>query len=248
MMFLEGFITGIVILALIRLIAIVAMMWKVNGIDILPHLILLGGLLFLASCTKDDINTSPCIDGNCDTFFEIDKQVSPNAYKDSNGYWHIPHEGLNYFTIKGKLDELLPEYVINKVPLVETAFDSDYWVWIDGITFTVPVYSFLGFFSDGNFTQPISVGNLTYTIEDMANNHPPLNIVGYQINKNQCMDCPYSPTLLGTYSKYTYEPKQQIFYSREMVGDTAKVFVRTTFNSDLGDREVVEKEFNIIFE
>lgn len=248
MIMLEYLLFLFVFVLLVRLVAVVAMIWKIGGEDVLPYLLLLVLLIFLASCTKDDINISPCIDGNCDAFFEIDKQVSPNAYKDSNGYWHIPHEGLNYFTIKGKLDELLPEYVINKVPLVETAFDSDYWVWIDGITFTVPLYSFLGFFSDGNFTQPIPIGNLTYTIEDMANNHPPLNIVGYQINKNQCMDCPYSPTLVGTYSKYTYEPKQQIFYSKQMVGDTAKVFVKTTFNSDLGIREIVEKEFKIIFE
>jgi hypothetical protein len=82
----------------------------------------------------------------------------------------------------------------------------------------------------------------------MAQNHPPLNIVGYQINKNQCLDCPYSPTLIGTYSKYTYEPKQQIFFDSEMVGDTAKVFVSTMFNNDLDQRVTVDKEFKIIFE
>ena len=79
-------------------------------------------------------------------FFEIDELVSPDVYQDSNEYWHIQHQGFNYFTIKGKLDELHPSYVINDVPLVETVFDSDYWVWIDGITFTVPLYSVLGYF------------------------------------------------------------------------------------------------------
>jgi hypothetical protein len=146
------------------------------------------------------------------------------------------------------LDELHPDYVVNGVPLVETVFDSDYWVWIDGITFTVPLYSVLGYFTGGGYLNPIPVGNLTYTIEDMAQNHPPLNITGYQINKNQCLDCPYSETLIGTYSKYNYTPQQQIFFDNEMVGDTAKVFIKSTFNSDLGQRVEIEKEFKIIFE
>jgi hypothetical protein len=210
-------------------------------------LILIG--FFLASCSKEEIYlSSPCLDGNCDSFFEIDPLVSPGVYQDQNGYWHIEHQGYNYFTIKGKLDELDPHYVINGVPLIETTFDSDYWVWIANFQFTVPLYSVLSFFTSGDYQNPIPVGNLTYTIEDMAQNHPPLNIVGYQIQKNQCLDCPYSQTLLGTYSKYTYEPQQQIFFDNEMVGDTAKVMIQTKFNSDIGIREVVEKEFKIIFE
>jgi hypothetical protein len=238
----------LVFVVLIRVVAIVAMMWKVNGTDILPYIILLFVLILMASCSKEDINLSPCLDENCEVFYEIDSKVSPGVYQDTNGYWHVKHRGLNYFTIKGELSQLKPEYVVNKIPLVETIFDSDYWVWFDNITFTVPLYSVLGFFSNNNFNTPIPVGNLNYTISNMAETHPPLNIVGYQINKNQCMNCPYSPTLIGTYSKYTYKPKQQIFFSRQMVGDTAKVFVKTVFNSDIGDRVEIEKEFKIIFE
>ena len=204
--------------------------------------------LFWACSPEELLNPYPCIDSDCNSYFEIDPLVSPGVYQDKNGYWHIEHQGYNYFTIKGKLDKLDPHYVINGVPLVETVFDSNYWVWINGITFTVPLYSVLGYFTGGGFVNPIPIGNLTYTIQDMAQNHPPLNIVGYQINKNQCLDCPYSPTLIGTYSKYTYEPKQQIFFDNEMVGDTAKVFVKTIFNTDTGESRSVEKEFKIIFE
>jgi hypothetical protein len=204
---------------------------------------------FFWACSPEEISSPyPCLDGDCDAYFEIDPLVSPGVYQDNNGYWHIEHQGYNYFTIKGQLDELHPDYVVNEVPLVETVFDSDYWVWIDGITFTVPLYSVLGYFTGGGYLNPIPVGNLTYTIEDMAQNHPPLNITGYQINKNQCLDCPYSETLIGTYSKYNYTPQQQIFFDNEMVGDTAKVFIKSTFNSDLGQRVEIEKEFKIIFE
>lgn len=201
------------------------------------------------ACSPEEISDPyPCIDGDCNSFFEIDTNVNPGSYLDNNGYWHVPFAGPKYFTVKGEISQLNDEYIVNGVPLIETIFDSDYWVWIDGLTFTVPLYSVIGFFTGGGYVNPINVGNLTYTIEDMADIHPPLNIAGYQINKHQCLDCPYSPTLFGTYSKYTYEPKQQMFFDREMVGDTAKVMIRTTFNSDTGIRVEMEKELKIIFE
>ena len=209
-------------------------------------LLILGLGFLLASCSKEEINpyAYPCLDGDCDTVFYIDPLVSPGVYEDENGYWHVEHQGFNYFTIKGNTSELHPDYVVNGVPLIETIFDSNYWVWIDNITFTVPLYSVLSYFTDGEYNNPIPVGNLTYTIEDMANIHPPLNIAGYSVNPHQCFDCPYSSTLIGTYSKYNTHPQQQIFFDNEMVGDTATVFIKTMFNSEIS----VEKEFNIIFE
>ena len=35
---------------------------------------------------------------------------------------------------------------------------------------------------------------------------------------------------------------------KEMVGDTLQVFIKTTFNNDVGPREVIEKSFKIIVE
>ena len=76
----------------------------------------------------------------------------------------------------------------------------------------------------------------------MAENFPPLNIAGYSYKPDSEVEN------LGTYSRYTYEPRQQIFFDKAMVGDTAKVFIKTTFNTDLGPTQEIEKEFNIIFE
>jgi hypothetical protein len=194
---------------------------------------------FLWACSPEElINNYPCIEGDCNVEFTIDPLVSPGVYQDINNYWHISHQGIQYFTIKGNTSELHPDYVVNGVPLIETIFDSDYWVWINGITFTVPLYSVLGYFTDSNFNNPIPIGNLTYTIEDMANNHPPLNIAGYSYNPNSDINS------LGTYSKYNYTPQQQIFFDNQMVGDTAKVFIKTIFPNNIE----VEKEFKIIFE
>ena len=194
---------------------------------------------FLWACSPEElINNYPCIEGDCNVEFTIDPLVSPGVYQDINNYWHISHQGIQYFTIKGNTSELHPDYIVNGVPLIETVFDSNYWVWINSITFTVPLFSALGYFTNGNFTNPIPIGNLTYTIEDMANNHPPLNIAGYSYNPNSDINS------LGTYSKYNYTPQQQIFFDNQMVGDTAKVFIKTIFPNDIE----IEKEFKIIFE
>ena len=201
--------------------------------------------LILYSCENEEenqIDLSPCLNEECSANFWIDPLVSPGVYEDENGYWHIEHQGYNYFTIQGELSRLKENYEINGVPLVSTAYDSDYWVWIDGITFTVPLYSLFGFFYDDEFNNPIPVGNETITIENMANNFPPLNIVGYSYEPNSQIDN------LGTYSNYNYQPRQQIFFDNQMVGDTAKIFIRSIFNTDLGPSEEINNEFNIIFE
>ena len=209
-------------------------------------LLILGFGFLLASCSKEEIAPYPCLDGDCDALFYIDEQVQPNAYQDANGYWHIEYYGPKYFTIRGELDELNDHYVINGVPLIAVEYDSDYWVWINSITFTIPIYSVLSWFTNGDWSNPIPIGNMTYTLEDMAQNHAPLNIAGYKINKNFCWECPYAETLLGSYSKYNYNPRQMFYLDDEMVGDTLKIMTKTKFNSDIGPRIVKENEFKII--
>jgi hypothetical protein len=81
----------LVFVVLIRVIAIVAMMWKVNGAYILPYIILLFVLILMASCNKqDDPLFYPCKDGSCDSVFYVD---SPGSYQDNNGYWHVEYWG-----------------------------------------------------------------------------------------------------------------------------------------------------------
>jgi hypothetical protein len=206
----------------------------------------LGIGFLLAACSKEEIAPYPCLDGDCHARFYIDEQVQPNAYQDDNGYWHIGFYGPKYFTIRGELDELADEYVINKVPLIETQYDSDYWVAFDTIQFTVPTYSVLSWFSNGDYNNLIPIGDQTYTLTDLAQIMPPLNIAGYQIQKNFCWECPYAETLLGTYSKYNYNPRQQFYLDNEMIGDTLQVFTKTLFNSDVGERIEVENKFKII--
>ena len=92
----------------------------------------------------------------------------------------------------------------------------------------------LGWFNSNTLTTPIPFGNHTYTLEDLIGLHPPFNIAGYQIPANLCVDCPYAPTLVGTYSSYTYTPTQNIFLDNEMIGDTINVFIESDFNLNGG--------------
>jgi hypothetical protein len=214
----------------------------------LKKLALVIGIGSLLACSQEEELPImyPCLDGSCDAIFEIDPLVSPGVYQDVNSYWHIKYWGPRYFTIKGELDKLNSRYVINNIPLVETQYDSDYWIIFNKIRYKMPVYSVLSWFSDGGYKKPIPIGNLEYTLTDIAKIQPPLNIAGYQIQKNFCWECPYAKSALGTYSKYTYNPRQQFFLDKDMVGDTLKVMVKTTFNTDVGEQVVIEKQFKVI--
>jgi hypothetical protein len=198
----------------------------------IKNLVIVISVLIFTSCEKEEVDyyAHPCADRSCDSVFFIDPAVQPHSYLDDNGYWHIEYRGVKYFTIKGKLDTLDDDYVINDIPLVEAAFDSNYWVAFNDMKFTIPVYSPFGLYNQqGN---PIPVGNKTYDIGDIASQMEPLNIAGYQITKNTCFDCPYSDRLFATYSQYTYKPQQQMYLDNRMVGDTLEVYVKATFNTD----------------
>jgi len=202
----------------------------------------------LTSCEKGREYPYPCIDGECNAEFWIDINSNPEAYYNNNdGYWRVKFNGMHYFTIRGNLSELDDYYVINKVPLIETRYDSDYWIVFDTISFTIPVYSYLGWFTDDELENPIPIGDTTYTISGLVDNTSIFNIAGYEISKYTCLDCPYSETLFGSHSKYNYEPSQNIFIDNEMVGDTVKIFIEVYFNSDVGKSIVRQQTMKIIF-
>ncbi len=198
----------------------------------------------LFSCKKKSIDEEVC-PGGCTSLYIVS---TSNAVYKPDGYWYVKYIGQNYFTVKGELSSLNSKYVINKVPLIEVNFDSDYWVIFDSIQYTTPMYSYLGWYTNNQFNTPISIGQHVYTLKDIANIHPPLNIAGYQLNKHMCWDCPYTPTLFGTHSKYNYHPQQNFFLDNEMVGDTANLFIQTIFNSDVGPREEKNTILKVIFE
>ena len=201
-------------------------------------------LLAFSSCTKEAIVQTPC-NGDCETSYGViykNNLISPNV----DGYYEVEWDELNYFQISGYLTPLNDDYVLNGVPLIEAKFDSDYWVVLDSLTFQTPMYSYLGWFNSNSLNDPIAVGNMIITLNDMISLYPPLNVVGYQIPRYFDVDHPAAHTLLGTYSKYTYQPTQNIFLDNEMVGDTINLFIETQLNTDMGETEIIEDKIMVI--
>ena len=187
----------------------------------------------ILSCTKQDPYPHPCVNDNCLADYRV-VYLGDSLNENSDGYYEIQYAGLNYFQVIGKLSELNERYIINEVPLVAAGFDSDYWVLFDTLSFTIPTYSYLGWFNDQTMNTPISIGPYTYTMIDLIDLHPPLNIVGYQIPKYFCWECPYAPTIIGVRSRYNYRPTCNVLLDNEMIGDTINIFIETSFNTEGG--------------
>ena len=66
------------------------------------------------------------------------------------------------------------------------------------------------------WNNPILLDNITYTLTDIAQIQPPLNISGYQINRYFDFTDPAARSMLGTRSKYNYNPRQQFFLDNEI--------------------------------
>lgn len=186
------------------------------------------------SCEKEETVHTPICNGTCDAQFIIVYE-NQEIFPDSNNYHKIPWNGLNYFQVKGQLTEMDEEYHNNGGdPFISTSFDSDYWVVINNLYFQTPQYSYLGWFNNSSLTTPIPFGNYTYTMEDILSLHSPLNIVGYQVPKHFCTECPYAPTLVGYHSRYNYNPTCNVLLDDEMIGDTITIFTKATFNINGG--------------
>jgi hypothetical protein len=200
----------------------------------------------LFSCTKQE-ETYPCLNGNCNGYFYISGPGKDSI--DNNGYHHVKWIGLNYFTIRGELSELASDYILNDIPLIEVGFDSDYFILFDTLRYRFPVYSFLGLYTDKKFKDPIPVGSRTYTMVDLSRSMSPTNIVGYQIPKKfNGWEKPYAITMLAVYSKYTYYPGVNIIFDKAMIGDTASIFMKVTFNNDFGRQVIKDYQMNVIFD
>ena len=212
-------------------------------------LIFLLGILF-SSCSIEDLeNNYPCPDGNCNATFIIDTIQNPGSYQDLNGVWHIKYSGLNYFRIKGQTSIIKNQYLINGVPSIITSFDSNYFYIPNQVTWTYPVYSFLGLFSNNNLSQAILIGNQTYTLPQIINNISVSNLAGYEINKKFNFSHPSADLLLQTYSKYNYTPTQHMVFFPEMVGHQADIYVKVIWAPDWYE-VYVEKfyKLSVIFE
>ncbi len=188
-------------------------------------------LFFLLSCSNED---ALILDEDAlvlDKEFVVDTQNQPNAYKDQMNYWHVDPEVGN-FTITGKLDEIYEDYEFDSIPLVETMFDSDNWMWGD-IVFSLPLYNPFREYYHNQFLQYIDVGYTEIQVCNMIKTYQLYNLAGYTMNDKYCGDCSYLGRAMGTYYSNTLNPQQSINIDNRMKGDTIEVYIRTKFTYDL---------------
>lgn len=213
----------------------------------LKNLFLLLLSLFVFSCSTPEIEPDVCLNGNCGAEFWVDTQGHPGTYQDGQGVWHIKHAGLNYFTVKGSVNELDPHYVINGIPLVSVGFDSNFFYTPGNVIWTYPVYSYLGLWSSNQMNTPIPVGTQTYTFPQLIGQTNIMNLTGYTIQRNPNVNVnhPAYRTYFATYSKYTYRPQQSMTFFPDFIGRTATIYIEVTLGEN---KKTIIKELKVIFE
>ncbi len=132
---------------------------------------------------------------------------------------------------------------------MEVGYDSNYFYIPNNVTWTYPVYSYLGLFINNNLQTAIPIGYFNYTLPQIVNDTSVSNIAGYEINRYFNFNHVAAKTMLQTYSKYTYTPTQQMVFFPDMIGDTAQIYIRVLWNSDFGG-ESIERiyQLNVKFE
>lgn len=213
----------------------------------LKNLLLLLLSLFVFSCSTPEIEPDVCLNGNCGAEFWVSTLGHPGTYQDAQGVWHVKHGDLDYFTIKGKINELDPHYVINGVPLVSTGFDSNFFYTLGNVIWTYPTYSFLGLWSSSQMNTPIPYGTATYTFPQLIQQTTIENLAGYEIqhNPNVNVNHPAYKTYFATYSKYTYNPQQNMVFFDDFEGMTATIYIEITLGEN---KKTIIKELKISFE
>jgi hypothetical protein len=154
---------------------------------------------------------------------------------------------LNYFTVKGTVNELDPHYVINGIPLVSVGFDSNFFYTPGNVIWTYPVYSYLGLWSSNQMNTPIPVGTQTYTFPQLIGQTNIMNLTGYTIQRNPNVNVnhPAYKTYFATYSKYTYRPQQSMTFFTDFIGRTATIYIEVTLGEN---KKTVLKELKVMFE
>jgi hypothetical protein len=218
-----------------------------NNIIFMKKIIIALVLILLVGCTNDLTEQPVCLNGDCYGDFYIDTLGHPGTYQDPQGVWHIKHAGLNYFTVKGNLSPLDPHYVINGVPLVVTAYDSNFFYTLGNVIWTYPVYSFLGLWSSNQMNTPIAIGTQTYTFPQLVQQTTIENLAGYEIqhNPNVNVNHPAYPTYFATYSRYTYRPQQNMVFFNDFIGRSATIYIQISFGED---KVTIDKELKVVFE
>lgn len=105
-------------------------------------------LVSLSSCSKEDVDVSPCVTGDCNA-----KMIFPTS-KDQNGYYHVQldwsRDFYPYFAVEAEASEVIPQYRYNETSVVVAEFDSNL-IWTIGDSLVVPVTQYNPFTSNTSY-------------------------------------------------------------------------------------------------
>ena len=196
----------------------------------------------MCSCTTDDEDLNPCITGDCNVSLKIDKLSQPDSYKDANGYWHIYHTGSQYFTVNATYSSLKGSYVRGTLPLIETAWDTDYWYRIAGeVVMISNLYNPLGSDYTYGFTvvYPSETREVAIDVSTINELH---NLSGRYMRDN------VKGPLPETSSTVKYTSSKSFVYLPEMKKDTVTIDAFTSFAWDSPLRVNLENQIKVILE
>ena len=198
----------------------------------------------MCSCTAEDdpLGEGACMLGDCSVTMKPDPANQPDAYQDSNGYWHIKYYGANYFSIKASYSPLKNRYMVGGVPTIYAYWDTSYWYRIAGeVLMWASSYTPFGDFTN-NWTYAIANNTYQISIENISEIDEIMNISGqYMRNGILGPDIKTKP-----YTKLYTKFVASLF--PEMVGDTITIWNESHFAYDSDQKVEILSEIKVIVE
>ena len=198
----------------------------------------------MCSCTTDDdvLAEGACMLGPCSVNMYPDPANQPDAYQDSNGYWHIKYYGASYFNIKAVYSPLKNRYMIGGVPTIYAYWDTSYWYRIAGeVLMWASSYTPFGDFTN-NWTYAIANNTYQISIRNISEINEIMNLAGHFM-RNGVMS---NQTSSFVSSKYFTKKVLNLF--PEMVGDTITIWNESYFAYDSDQMEEILSEIKVIVE
>ena len=202
----------------------------------------------MCSCTAEevedtDFNTSSaCILGDCEVNMYPDPAGQPDAYLDSNGYYHIYYFGAKYFGVKAEYSPLKGQYMPGGVPTIRTSWDTNFWYTvIEGVKLLSNVYNPLQSDYTMNFSMvlPTETREINVPVSEISEIY---NISGQYMREGKEGPMQYTGVNSKFYSKkmFTLMP--------EMVGDTISITAESVFAYDSSKKESYINEIKVIIQ
>ena len=204
------------------------------------------GLLTVCSCTVeeeepisiyDNLESRPAstkvtnvdpftVCGGCTTDIYPDPINQPNAYFDSNGYWHIEYYGATYSNWTVEYSGVSDSFNANGIPTIRSTFITDWWYTLGTAGLMVSYYSPWGTWTQG-FRQAIA--NIHQQLRITINTDEVFNSSGAFTRDGQLQG------VASSHSRNDNTTQVVLQHFRDMENDTITLVYETEFAYDSED-------------